>query len=869
MAVSITGSKYGDVALSAVGTTTVTVGSGTFSSGDFDALTPRLAALYASGGSFKGVAYVRRYVSATQLELETVFFNPSTGAAATQASGDIVHVSKNWAEVATTGIAVSDVFVTVSDFVTFGTNGDDRSVCFYDEGKHVTFNFSPVAATAFTMAGGLVVQGHLADYGARTVYNGCTWRINGSSAASFSIVSATSTSAKFLFFGGTITNYASSTNYGYICGVNGWTTSDFQRFLCMRVTVIDLDMLAGDGGVNFSNPLDHIVDSCVMVTSRVQYSILMRWANGIANANTFKIANYSDKPLSIFGGDVDGTEVGSAADGRVIVSDIGDGNALWRRGTDAAPMVTIKVKNIITTNKQAIAGLSGASNNCTLNFFYRDTFTNLQADTTGVLSRDGDSTIVDSVVGTGASWAPELQHDSWTGTTQNSGWPKGPWTYSFKAYGFAPVSSAITAGTYDLGTPGIADNVTFGGPIIQLADSSITLSKAAANALTSIATLDNLYDVSMAWSVASATNAQYPTLGTYIASADGSTLDVGDRNVVVDGTAGAAFAVNAGTDTITIKASTLSAGTKFVALRTTGTISFTNGAAASATLVYVSSAGTSVPLTVACRNGSKVRVVRTDTDAEIAIGTAGASGFVSRLTWTTDLPIRADVAYAVGVDAELEASASGTLTNLGAALVVTQAPCTVYETNAIDGTTVTGLTLDGINVECDADEVDNELTCPEFFAWYKTQLMTDTGIRKIFRAVVAANSATYEVDVTKADLKIHNIDVVNTLMITNGVISCSDGSSIRKAGPTATHGSIEMVPDRVYTIETGVSGLTAPEAAQLASIVDVKAKTDNLPANPAAVGDIPTAVQIRQEIDTNSTKLLAIVPNTALIPATV
>ena len=157
-------------------------------------------------------------------------------------SGDIVHVSKNWADVATTGIAVSDVFVTVSDFVTFGTNGDDKSVCFYDEGKHVTFNFSPVATTAFTMAGGIVVQGHLADYTARTVYNGCTWRINGSSAASFSILSATSTSAKFLFFGGTIQNYATSTNYGYICGVNGWATSDFQRFLVMGATVIDLDL---------------------------------------------------------------------------------------------------------------------------------------------------------------------------------------------------------------------------------------------------------------------------------------------------------------------------------------------------------------------------------------------------------------------------------------------------------------------------------------------------------------------------------------------------------------------------------------------------------------------------------------------------
>ena len=42
----------------------------------------------------------------------------------------------------------------------------------------------------------------------------------------------------------------------------------------------------------------------------------------------------------------------------------------------------------------------------------------------------------------------------------------------------------------------------------------------------------------------------------------------------------------------------------------------------------------------------------------------------------------------------------------------------------------------------------------------------------------------------------------------------------------------------------------------------IKAKTDNIPASPAAVGDIPTAVAIRQEMDSNSTQLAAIVADT-------
>lgn len=49
------------------------------------------------------------------------------------------------------------------------------------------------------------------------------------------------------------------------------------------------------------------------------------------------------------------------------------------------------------------------------------------------------------------------------------------------------------------------------------------------------------------------------------------------------------------------------------------------------------------------------------------------------------------------------------------------------------------------------------------------------------------------------------------------------------------------------------------------NVTAIKAKTDNLPAVPAAAGDIPTAAVIRTEIDSNSTQLAAIVADTAEI----
>jgi hypothetical protein len=114
-------------------------------------------------------------------------------------------------------------------------------------------------------------------------------------------------------------------------------------------------------------------------------------------------------------------------------------------------------------------------------------------------------------------------------------------------------------------------------------DSAVTLSRSAAGALASVATLDNFYDAAKFWNVSSA-NVNFPTASTQVATAAGTTLDLGALNVVVDATAASAFAVNTGTNTVTIKSSILAVGTKFTTLKTTGTISFANGADASCTL---------------------------------------------------------------------------------------------------------------------------------------------------------------------------------------------------------------------------------------------------------------------------------------------
>jgi hypothetical protein len=125
-----------------------------------------------------------------------------------------------------------------------------------------------------------------------------------------------------------------------------------------------------------------------------------------------------------------------------------------------------------------------------------------------------------------------------------------------------------------------------GGSVVEPAmvnDAAVTLSRSAAGALASVATLDDLYDAAKFWNVQSA-NVNFPTASTQVATAAGTTLDLGALNVVVDAAAASAFAVNTGTNTVTIKSAALAVGSKFSTLKTTGTISFANGADATCTL---------------------------------------------------------------------------------------------------------------------------------------------------------------------------------------------------------------------------------------------------------------------------------------------
>ena len=142
---------------------------------------------------------------------------------------------------------------------------------------------------------------------------------------------------------------------------------------------------------------------------------------------------------------------------------------------------------------------------------------------------------------------------------------------------------------------------------------------------------------------------------------------------------------------------------------------------------------------------------------------------------------------------------------------------TIYVDNGYDGSAVTGLTLDAPNVEIDADEVDNNISVKEIYAWYKAECTTEDGISTLFGAITAINGNKYRINTAISSIKIDQKDMTNALII-SGLLYRDDGVSIRLPGS----GSIEMLPNEVYESSAAETRLS-----------EIKAKTDNLPSDPA------------------------------------
>ncbi len=136
-------------------------------------------------------------------------------------------------------------------------------------------------------------------------------------------------------------------------------------------------------------------------------------------------------------------------------------------------------------------------------------------------------------------------------------------------------------------------NGTLSAAIGALVDTSLTLTKTQAAALTTFATLDDLHAACKNWKCqAIQSNIEYLGPSVFLSTLSGDKLDLGALNLVIDGAATVPFKVNTASsvidplnpfttapNTVVIKGLNVVGGTKSVSLKTTGTVRAINGGA--------------------------------------------------------------------------------------------------------------------------------------------------------------------------------------------------------------------------------------------------------------------------------------------------
>ena len=763
----------------------------TFTTTDFTV--SRAVALFTSANVFRGIAYARTCPSTTQIQLISRFFDPVDGSIVQVQDGDTVLVSKNFSEIATTGVVYSSTNgkkLTVTDTVTFGTTGQQNSVFVFDD--NATWdggNFQIV------LSGGVVLFGRLMDYGTREIVNPCIiYTGTGSAPSPF----VNSTAVNFIQFGGSLGG-------GVWLYGNVTATPVAQTFVCMDTTIRTNPLSPSAGAAFASNASRQVLDSCKFLGG----GILVRFGDGVIRGGTFAQIPFSS-PLpdfaSVFGSDaVITVTIAANPSERAVVQDAGGFPNLWRSGASVTQNVTfVNLVSAVLTSRW-----SGTS----IAYDYRDAYTNLKASTLIAAIRDSGWTTEATATApatNGSSQSVTLRHRTASGSTVTAS--RAPFTIRLRRYGFDPIEQAVPDTTYRLLGGTSAIHLTFGGFTNQIARPSLTTvaNETTANAVTGVSVTNHgaspVTWQSRQWSITVTGDLSVnPSLTAsliwaHITARISSTATWGGQaghlwHVLVDEAAGGGYeslrGVSGGAGA-TLKGVRVidQSGNPFP-----GFVGMTDDSGS----IYVPPTIGNV-IVNGLQAGSRVQIYNQTTSTEIfnnvIAGTSSNYQYYNGTGITAGNTVRIRVAKMGYLPQTLLGTAAAT----GLSVTANQQVDSIYNSNGIDGSTVSEFTPDYPNVQMDVSDPDGVTTVQRIYAWLRYTETTTQGIDLWFDVVTPTDEVNYLIDSTKLNLKIDNT-TASPVVIAGGRIYRSDAATII----AATSGSVQMDPARVYVTESGAT----------------------------------------------------------------
>lgn len=153
--------------------------------------------------------------------------------------------------------------------------------------------------------------------------------------------------------------------------------------------------------------------------------------------------------------------------------------------------------------------------------------------------------------------------------------------------------------------------------------------------------------------------------------------------------------------------------------------------------------------------GSRVRLYNDTDGIEIYNDVLIGAGLSVSYDWLTNKTITLTATYVSGVTAKLGLSATGILTAGGLTFLSSQADDTVYNSYAINGSTVTGFTADYSQDDVNLT-VSTSFTAASLYAWWIYNLTTESGIREFFGGITALDTANIRINVNVVSVFLDN-----------------------------------------------------------------------------------------------------------------
>jgi hypothetical protein len=313
-------------------------------------------------------------------------------------------------------------------------------------------------------------------------------------------------------------------------------------------------------------------------------------------------------------------------------------------------------------------------------------------------------------------------------------------------------------------------------------------------------------------------------------------------------------------NTIYIKSSNI-ASDQYTTLQTTGFFTLQNGATSGCQLIDANGISASISITNVVA-GSRVYLYNVTKDTLLDNSISPTSSYsYSYLTGVAGAVIdQGDVlvvrlAYCDGTTAYNWFSAFITAGEFGGGTQASQELLEAYPLLGVDGSTVTEFTLDIPNIDVDISDPDGISQKRRLVAWLFYIIANDAdGMANFFGAIDLPDGGNAILRSGIIDVELDNTGSTQVFLNDSDFwLHRDDGATFIKYPSSGGYG-ISNDSGKVYIAETGVSGLTSAESTQLFAI----------PTEGSGGG--ATAVEIRQEIDSNSTQLASIKSTVEAIP---